>query len=205
MSTTNVPFVRRKRGQVLLVHNERVAGSPRVRQREIHRFTSPSELGDVLAPGEWGRWTRAIAWREEGIEFDWSAIRERLREELEAWSVAPGGATHRRDRKIERLASELVVELAPLSLAKVSDAALVDRARPSLFALRDSIARLLTSDRRADAAHTAKEFDMTTLAPAQLDSADDLFEEGMERWWAGDRRGALKVFRRVLEIDPRHA
>src|SRR5260370_328480 len=118
MGTTNVPFVRRKRGQVLLVHSERVAGSPSARQREIHRFTSPSELGDALAPGEWARWTRAIAWREEGIAFDWSAIRERLREELEGWNAAPSGAMHRRDRKIERLASELVVELAPLSLAK---------------------------------------------------------------------------------------
>jgi len=205
MSTTSVPFVRRKRGQVLLVHNERVAGSARVRQREIHRFTSPSELGEVLAPGEWARWTRAIAWREEGIEFDWSAIRQRLREELEAWNAAPGGATHRRDRKIERLASELVVELAPLSLAKVSDAALVDRARPSLVALRDAIARLLPSDRRAGAAQSTKEPNMTTTAPAQIDSADDLFDDGMEHWWDGDRRGALKVFRRVLEIDPRHA
>jgi tetratricopeptide (TPR) repeat protein len=46
---------------------------------------------------------------------------------------------------------------------------------------------------------------MTTTAPAQIDSADDLFDDGMEHWWDGDRRGALKVFRRVLEIDPRHA
>src|SRR6185437_16056517 len=102
--------------------------------------------------------------REEGIEFDWSAIRQRLREELEAWNAAPGGATHRRDRKIERLASELVVELAPLSLAKVSDAALVDRACPSLVALRDAIARLLPSDRRAGAAQSTKEPNMTTTA-----------------------------------------
>ena len=200
-----MPFVRRKRGQILLVHNERVAGSSRVRQREIHRFTSPSELGGVLAPGEWSRWTRAIAWREEGIEFDWPALRERLREELDAWSATPSGATHRRNQKIERLASELVVELAPLSLAKASDAALVDRARPSLVALRDSIARLLPSDRHTHQAQATKEIPMMTLAPSQNDSADELFHEGMERWGDGDRRGALKVLRRVLKIDPCHA
>lgn len=200
-----MPFVRRKRGQVLLVHNERVAGSSRVRQREIHQFTAPSELAAVLAPGEWARWTRAIAWREQGLEFDWPAIRERLREELDGWSAAPSGATHRRDAKIERLASELVVELAPLSLAKASDAALVERARPSLVALRDSVARLLTPEGRAGEAQPPKEPDMTNLSRVQLDSAEDHFEEGMERWWAGDRRAALGIFRRVLKIDPRHA
>jgi tetratricopeptide (TPR) repeat protein len=188
-----------------LVHNERLAGSSRVRQREIHRFTSSSELGGVLAPGEWAGWTRAIAWREEGIEFDWPAIRERLREEFEAWSAAPSGAKHRRNQKIERLASELVVELAPLSLAKASDAALVESARPSLVALRDSIARLLPSDRHARDVQATKEIHMTNLTPSQLDSADDIFDEGMEHWWDGDRRSALKVFRRALEIDPRHA
>lgn len=202
-----MPFVRRKRGQVLLVHNERVAGSSSVRQREIQRFTSPSELAGVLAPGEWARWTRAIAWREDGIDFEWPALRERLREELDAWSAEPSGAKHRRDLKIERLAAELVVELAPLSLAKASDAALVDRARPSLVALREALARLLPSDRHTHDAQATKEIPMTTLTStsSQIDSADELFEEGMEDWWDGDRRAALKVFRRVLKLDPRHA
>lgn len=54
-------FVRRKRGQVLLVHNERVPGAARVRQRELHRFTSPSEIEQVLAPAEWAKWTKAIS------------------------------------------------------------------------------------------------------------------------------------------------
>jgi hypothetical protein len=116
-------FVRRKRGQVLLVHNERDAGSARVRQRELHRFASPSKLEEVLASAGWTRWTRTIAWRENELEFDWPAIRERLSEELKAWRAAPSGAKHRRNMKIERLASELVVELAPLSVAKASDAA----------------------------------------------------------------------------------
>ncbi len=197
-------FVRRKRGQVLLVHNERAAGSSRVRQRELDRFTSPSELEDVLTPAGWTRWTRGLAWRENDLEFDWPAIRERLSEELKAWNEAPSGAKHRRNKKIERLTSELVVELAPLSLAKVSDATVVARVRPSLVALRDSISRLLADETPAAPTPT-KETHVMHLTPATDRAADDTFDEGMEHWWAGDRRGAVKLFRRALELDPQHA
>ncbi len=198
-------FVRRKRGQVLLVHNERVTGSSPVRQKEIHRFASPSELEDVLTPTGWTRFTRAVAWRENEIEFDWPAIRERLSEELETWSAAPSGAKHRRNQKIERLASELVVELAPLSLAKVSDAAVVERARPSLIAMRDSISRLLPSEHKPVAHKPAKETHVIHLTPITNRAADDTFDEGMEQWYVGDRRRAVKSFRRALELDPQHA
>lgn len=198
-------FVRRKRGQVLLVHNERVTGSSHARQREIHRFASPSELEDVLTPTQWTRWTRAVAWRENEIEFDWIAIRERLRGELETWNAAPSGAKHRRNQKIERLASELVVELAPLSLAKVSDVAVVERVRPSLIALRDSISRLLPSEHEPVARTPAKETHVIHLTPVTNRAADDTFDGGMEHWWAGDRRRAVKSFRRAIELDPRHA
>jgi tetratricopeptide (TPR) repeat protein len=198
-------FVRRKRGQVLLVHNERVTGPSRVRQREIHRFASPSEIEDVLTPTGWTRWTRAVAWRENDIEFDWPAIRERLSEELKTWSAAPSGANHRRNQMIERLASELVVELAPLSLARVSDAAVVERVRPSLIALRDSIGRLLPSEHKPVAHTPATETNVIHLTPVTNRAADDSFDGGMEHWWAGDRRRALKSFRRALELDPQHA
>ncbi len=198
-------FVRRKRGQVLLVHNERVTGSSRVRQREIHRFASPSELQDVLTPKGWTRWTRAIAWRENEIEFDWPAIRERLSEELKTWSAAPSGAKHRRNQKIERLAVGLVVELAPLSLAKVSDVAVVERVRPSLIALRDSINRLLPSETKTANQPTATETPVFQLTPVTTRAADEAFDEGMEHWWAADRRRAVKSFRRALELDPQHA
>ena len=45
--------------------------------------------------------------------------------------------------------------------------------------------------------------DMTSSATER--AAEDIFDQGMERWWAGDRRRAAKSFRRVLELDPRHA
>jgi tetratricopeptide (TPR) repeat protein len=198
-------FVRRKRGQVLLVHNERVTGSARVRQRELHRFASPSELEDVLTPAGWTRWVRTLAWTENEIEFDWPAIRARLGEELKTWHAAPSGAKHRRNQKIERLASELVVELAPLSLAKVSDAAVVACVRPSLIALRDSVDRLLPSEPKPFAYTPAKEANVIHLTPVTNRAADDTFDEGMEHWWAGDRRRAVKSFRRALELDPQHA
>ena len=210
-------FVRRKRGQVLLVHNERDPGSTRVKQRELHRFASPAELQDVLAPAKWARWTRALAWREGEIEFDWPAIRERLREELAVWHEAPSGAKHRRNRKIERLASELVSELTPLSLAKASDAAVVARVAPSLVALRDSINRLLASETKPvsespvkppakrPAKTPAKESPVIQAIPASNRAADEAFDQGMEHWWDGNRRGAVKFFRRALKLDPQHA
>ncbi len=197
-------FVRRKRGQVLLVHSERAPGSARVLQREIHRFTSPSEIERVLTAAEWGKWTRSISWRERDVEFDWPSIRERLQGELTTWTAEPSGATHRRDRKIERLASDLVVEFAPLSLAKVTDAALLERVRPSLLALRDSIARLLVADRNALTPDN-KESPVFPTTTASFASANHVFGEGMEHWWAGDRRSALKCFRRALKLDPQHA
>jgi hypothetical protein len=76
-------FVRRKRGQVLLVQNERVPGSSKVRQRELHRFSSPADLEQVLAPTAWKTWTESIAWREREIDFDWPALRERQHGEAE--------------------------------------------------------------------------------------------------------------------------
>lgn len=183
------------------MHNERVAGSSRVRQRELHRFTSPAELAQVLTSEEWPRWTRAVAWRERAIEFDWPGIRQRLQAELEAWVEQPSGASHRRDHKVERLASSLSGELARLSLARASDAALLERMHPSLAALRESIDRLLDNPDRTPA--NTKE--PTMFLTATNRPADDAFDKGMTRWWSGDRRGALTHFRRALKHDANHA
>ncbi|MBO0766488.1 MAG: tetratricopeptide repeat protein [Hyphomicrobiaceae bacterium] len=196
--------MRRKRGQVLLVHNERAPGSGRVRQRELHRFTSPADIAQVLASAAWKTWTQSLAWREREVDFDWPAIRERLRAELTTWTSTPAGATHRRNQKIKRLASELVVELAPLSLAKAGDAELVERVRPSLLALRDSVARLIAPNRHHPAP-SPKEAPMVPTAAASFEAADLVFDDGMEFWWEGDRRTALKCFRRALDLDPQHA
>lgn len=39
----------------------------------------------------------------------------------------------------------------------------------------------------------------------RAERVEALFDEGMERWWAGDRSTALYIFRRVLRMDPKHA
>ena len=46
---------------------------------------------------------------------------------------------------------------------------------------------------------------MLKAASASFESADHVFHEGMEYWWEGDRRTALKYFRRALKLDPQHA
>jgi tetratricopeptide (TPR) repeat protein len=206
-------FVRRKRGQVLLVHNERAADG-RVKQRELYRFASPVELEQTLAPAGWTAWTRSVAWREPDVAFDWAALRTRLVGELEAWRSTPAGAKHRRDVKVERLASELVAELAPLSRASASDAALLARLHPSLRALNEAIARLLPHDTPPLTPRTQKESSMENTSHDHASitrgndvhrEAEDLFDTGMEHWWESDRTEAARWFRKALKVDPMHA
>ena len=47
-------------------------------------------------------------------------------------------------------------------------------------------------------------FNQTTTTPT-AHAADDVFDKGMDHWWAGNRRDAVKLFRRALELDPQHA
>lgn len=46
---------------------------------------------------------------------------------------------------------------------------------------------------------------MIRVTPRTSRAADETFDEGMELWFAGDRRGAAKQFRRALALDPLHA
>jgi tetratricopeptide (TPR) repeat protein len=197
-----MPFVRRKGGRVLLVHNERIAGESRVRQRELFRFSSAAELDAALSASKWPKWTRAIEWKERELTFDWDALKEKLAQELRGWKAAPSGGLHRRDGKVQRLATDLSEALATLSLARPADVLLVERLTPSLQALRDTLSRLLTSTRSQI---TEKENAMIRAQTGDRDSIEELFDQGMEHWWANDRRRALPVFKRVLKHDPRHA
>ena len=198
-------FVRRKRGQVLLVHNARSPGEAGVRQRELFRFSSAAELAAALIPAAWRKWTSTVAWKEQDVKFDWEPIREKLASELRQWNGAPSGARHRHGEKVDRLTKELTSELATLSLAGPTDAALVERMQPSLVALREALSRLLPTPRSTVHDFTQKETSMTTVAASHTDSIEELFDEGMEHWWAGERRRALPIFRRVLALDPQHA
>jgi tetratricopeptide (TPR) repeat protein len=72
-------------------------------------------------------------------------------------------------------------------------------------ALRDSIDRLLPSEIKPGNKRPATENPMVQLTPATNRAADEIFDEGTEHWWSGDRRGAVKLFRRAIELDPQHA
>jgi len=203
-------FIRRKSGQVLLVHNEREPETGRVRQRELHRFGSVEELSAALTPAGWQQWTRTISWRERELSFDWPALRARLTAELTQWQASPAGSKHRRNGKIERLASELVADLATLSLAQAADAALIAQIRPALLGLQDAIGRLLPVEtHRKGPMPMERETTMTEIAewaPNEVvDEAGELFDAGMEHWWNGDRRKAATWFRKALAVDPLHA
>jgi tetratricopeptide (TPR) repeat protein len=192
-----MPFVRKKRGQVLLVHNRR-GEDGRVEQLVLHAFSSPADLVFVERDDAWQRWTEETAWRHADVDWSWDAIRARLREEREAWEKAPQGASERRRVRVGRLAAELAEALRPLTLAKRSDAALVEAHRTEFIALETEIARLLGRTKKREETEMR-----ATEASAQ--KADEVFDEGMEHWWMGDRSLASRYFRKTLKLDPMHA
>lgn len=186
-----MPFVRRKRGQVLLVHNHREEG--KVRQVALHAFTSPSELSATLEEGAWEAWRRTLAWRHPDLKWPWDRIRERLVDALEEWEASPAGQAVRQDARTAAIAAELREDLAARSRSSSADLALVERIAPDLERIGGHITRLLP--------WTAPD-----PAPrAESSATDELFWAGMESWWAGDRPAALVTFRHVLSSNPHHA
>ena len=203
-----MPFVRRKGGQVLVVHSARREG--RVRQEVLARFASPEALSTVLHA--WGAWTDAMQWRHEGLSWDFEALRERLAAELEGWAEKSRGAATRRRLKLARTIRALRDDLAVLSAADPSDAATIEESRPALFALAGTIERLLRAPSGPAHATTAEEqrileekkgTDMEMLE-AGIDEANDLFHEGMEHWWVGDVTLACRLYRKAVKLDPSH-
>lgn len=203
-----MPFVRRKGGQVLVAHSARRAG--RVRQEVLARFASPEALSTVLHA--WSAWTEAMRWRHEGLAWDFDALRERLAVELEVWSEEARGAATRRRRKLARTIRTLRDDLAALSAADPSDAATIEESRASLLALAGTIERLLCAPPGPAHAQTTEEHrlleqkkgtDMDTVE-AGVDEADELFNNGMEHWWAGDVASACRLYRKAVKLDPRH-
>lgn len=192
-----MPFVRRKRGQVLVVHNVREDG--KVKQQTLHQFLAPAELEAVLTE-EFETWKRAMAWRYPDYRFNWSRLKGRLEEALAEWEAEPTGANQRRDNKVRREAAGLLVGLEGLSAARVADKEVVSELLPTLVALRASIDRI-TGARTSNPA--------VLMQPSEnrdaFSEADAVFDSGMEYWWSGERREAKRLFKKALKIDPLHA
>ena len=189
-----MPFVRRKAGQVLVVHNRRGEDSS-VQQDILHRFASPAELRAVVEGGGFAEWRASMTWRYPDLRWSFDVLRARLAIELAQWDEAPSGSVVRRGKKISKLAEELSEALSHVSPARPADAEMVASSRMALAELDTSIRRLL-----GPAQHKEE-----TLMSYTSDEADELFDGGMEHWWAGDRRAACREFRKALKRDPQHA
>lgn len=187
-----MPFVRRKRGQVLVVHNHRDDG--RIRQEILHRFSAPAELEAALG-ADFEQWQRLMSWRHPELRWNWNRTREALDRALAEWSAEPGSASQRRDDKLSREARGLLGDLEALTRARPADRKIIRDLTPTLGALRQTIDRLAEP---RPAPRAPKPADMPT-------QADEVFDAGMEHWWVGERTEARRFFKRALRLDPLHA
>lgn len=193
-----MPFIRRKRGQVLVVHNKRTPKG-KVRQEVLHRFASPSELDQVLLPEGWTTLCETLSWQNPDLRWPWDKLRDQLITEHQRWLEVPAGAAVRRERKVVQNASALRETLSSLIPARKADEAALARARPALLKLHEELERVLAGRQPLNAIQEK------TMEMPETNRADQLFEEGMEHWWVGDRAAACRYYRRALKEDPGHA
>ncbi len=193
-------FVRRKRGQVQLVHSRRESG--RVRQDLLYSFASPAELAATLEPGAWSAWKRTLAWKHPDTRWRWDRIRERLGEALVAWRESPEGAAVRDAERTAALVADLRRALASRSASGAVDAELLERIRPDLERLAGTIRRLV--DPPAGTLNPGGVMQIEPTPDPRSERAEEVFWDGMEAWWAGDRSGARRRFRAALKLEPLH-
>lgn len=151
-----MPFVRKKRGQIQVVHSQRTAEG-KVVQHVLCRFDSPAELAAVLVPAAWRTWAETMAWSHPEHDWAFDELRERFGLELRRWSADPDGGAKRRKSRVLRLLDELKLALEGLASASATDAELIAAARPKLEALARHADRLLGQE-----ADQLDEFELTT-------------------------------------------
>jgi len=205
----HMPFVRRKRGQVLVVRSVRDPTTSAVRQEVLHRFASLPELLAALRADGWRQLKQAMKWKYPGMPCDWERLREDLAGQATQWTTDATGSAVRRKVKTTRLARELNQTLSRLSPARLHDAEIVSENRTALAELRETIDRLLLPRQQHETMpidSTEKEDDAVQQELSEVKAkADHIFDQGMEHWWHGDRTRACGFFRRALKIDPDHA
>jgi len=111
-----MPFIRRKRGQVLIVHNHRTS-SGKVRQEVLGSFASAVELDSTLNGPNWAAWCNDLLWRHPQFSWAWDDIEKELRLALGEWLSSPSGQSVRSEQHITRLCAELSSSLSALSPA----------------------------------------------------------------------------------------
>lgn len=199
-----MPFIRRKRGQVLVVHSRR-APSGKVQQQELASFTSPEDLRAVLEGEAWEPWCRALSWRHPELSWDWAKIEAKLRDALVAWEATPSGKAIRSQQRIARLCGELSSSVAALSSAVPGDQLLLKQVRPALLELSCSLQRTLEGHQEIASPLSRSRTPMHIDPTTRQEDAEHLFEQGMEHWWSGNRAAACKLYRKAIAFDPTHA
>lgn len=193
-----MPFVRRKRGQVLVVHNRRVAGGGS-EQVVLHAFAAPEELRDVVKGDRWETWRAELEWQHPDHTWRWVDLRARLTAELAAWdrAEAPGGALRRRIEVLRRQADQLATDLRVVSPARPPDAVMISASRDALESLRSELDRLLGPSTVAAPDRTQGEHDAHALN--QLGC--ELLEAGRFRAAEGRFRAAVEAGARTVERE----
>lgn len=187
-----MPFVRRKRGRLLLVHSRRQGG--KVVQQELAGFGSAPELEEVLGAGAWEAWCRSLERAHPDLSWDWQAIHRDLAAGIPALSAAPSPSAA--GDALAKLSAELVVALARLAPARAADRAILDPARPALTLLAHHLHRVLGP---------AGASNWSPPVAARSEAAEAAFDQAMEHWWRGDRKRAVQGYWQVLQADPSHA
>jgi tetratricopeptide (TPR) repeat protein len=196
-----MPFVRRKKNQLLVVHNTRTPEG-KVKQQVLHTFPSPADLEETLTRG-WSAWCKDMKWRFPEPRWNWTWLQIQLREALEQWvSEEPSGALARRESRLSKVLDELNTTLGRLSRARPEDTRALERLDPALRQVREKLGRVLDPPTGPTAAVPANGH---VLDAGDKEEADMEFDEGMEHWWDGDRTAACRYFRKAVKIDPLHS
>jgi len=174
----------------------------KIRQDVLHSFDSPETLKAVLEPGQWTEWKSSMIWRNGNVRWEWKAIRTKLEEELLIWEEAPGGAALRRRARLQSSLVETLALLGSLASGRTADVTLIEGMRNELARLRNTVERLLG---HSPGSQAIKEDSMRAEKKRARGESEELFDEGMEFWWSGDRNSACRCFRRVLKEDALHA
>ena len=161
-----MPFIRRKRGRLLLVHSRREGG--RVVQDELVSFDSADAVDEILKPAMWATWRHTLERRYPDLCWDWDSVRRDL---LSGAAALRSGGPSPTVQRLAGLAIDLAIALVGLSPAKAGDAAVIAELRPALGPLLTHLNRVLG---------TAA--DDLQRSPIQIDtsSAQSIFDEAMD-------------------------